>query len=94
MRPIFSLLKSDSVFIQHNFDHPGVLLESKEEIESIYQCINQLPDLQKTALILHKLEDKSQKEIAEIMNSTPKSVESLIQRAKQNLKNIMIKRGV
>ena len=82
------LFKQNNEEINHgssSFDHPGVLLEQKETISRIFSCINKLPNFQKTALILSKLENKSQKEIAEIMNSTPKAVESLIQRAKKNL---------
>jgi RNA polymerase sigma-70 factor (ECF subfamily) len=66
-------------------DHPGVILEQKEKIEILFRHINTLPDSQKTALILSKLENKTQKEIAVIMNLTPKAVESLIQRAKNSL---------
>ncbi len=44
-----------------------------------------MPDNQKTALILHKIEQKSQVDVAEIMNLSPKAVESLVQRAKTNL---------
>ncbi len=69
----------------HNFDHPGVQMEQKEEISKLYSFINQLPENQKTALILSKLDGKSQKEIADIMLISPKAVESLIQRAKVNL---------
>jgi RNA polymerase sigma-70 factor (ECF subfamily) len=36
-------------------------------------------------LILSKIENKSQKEIAEIMNLSVKAVESLFQRAKNNI---------
>ncbi len=68
------------------FNHPGVLLEQKEELEELFLLINQLPDNQKTALILLKTEDKSQQEVAEIMNISTKAVESLFQRAKNNLK--------
>lgn len=69
----------------HNFTHPGILLEQKEALESLFRHINALPDNQKTALILSKLEQKSQKEVAEIMNLSTKAVESLLQRAKTNL---------
>lgn len=89
LRPFQQLLKSDAIFHQSNFDHPGVLMESKEEVKYIFNCINQLPDQQKTTLLLQKLEHKSQKEIAEIMQCSPKAVESLVQRAKSNLKKIM-----
>lgn len=73
----------------YTFDHPGVLLEQKESAEFIFKQINKLPEKQKTALILSKLEQKSQKEIAEIMEISPKAVESLVQRAKQNLSNYL-----
>ncbi len=69
----------------HHFDHPGILLEQKEALEILFQQINSLPDHQKTALILSKLEQKSQKEVAEIMQQSIKAVESLLQRAKTNL---------
>lgn len=72
-----------------NFKHPGVLLEEKESMAKIFQGINQLPDKQKTALILLKIEQKSQVETAEIMELSIKAVESLYQRAKKNLKNIL-----
>jgi RNA polymerase sigma factor (sigma-70 family) len=67
------------------FDHPGVILEEKEAVRKLFEFINALPDNQKTALILSKLEQKSQREIAEIMQISPKAVESLVQRAKTNL---------
>lgn len=67
------------------FDHPGVSLEQKESLEQLFKHINSLPDNQKTALILSKIEEKSQIEIAEIMQLSPKAVESLVQRAKVNL---------
>jgi len=67
------------------FDHPGVKLEQKQEMERIFSCINELPHNQKTALLLSKTEQKSQAEIAEIMGLSVKAVESLVQRAKTNL---------
>ena len=69
-----------------NYDHPGILLENKEEMEQLFSLINQLNDNQKTVIILNKIEQKSLKEIAEIMNISEKAVESTLQRAKQNLK--------
>ena len=72
-----------------HFEHPGVLLEEKEEIAKIFAAINQLADKQKTAVVLLKIEQKSQAEAAEIMNTTSKAVESLFQRAKLNLKKIL-----
>lgn len=68
---------------EHN--HPGIQLEHKEALGALLNQINQLPNNQKTVLILHKVEQKSQAEVAEIMNLSLKAVESLIQRAKINL---------
>ena len=65
--------------------HPGIAAEDKEELHQLLAMINELPDNQRTALILLKIEDKSQKETAEIMQTSTKAVESLLQRAKQNL---------
>lgn len=83
-----SLFFEDSNELRHDlpyFDHPGVALEHKEKLRHLFTGINQLPDNQKTALILHKIEEKSQAEVAEIMGLSPKAIESLIQRAKANL---------
>jgi RNA polymerase sigma-70 factor (ECF subfamily) len=55
--------------------------------------IDQLPDQQKTALILSKIDGLSYKEVAQIMQKSPKSIESLVQRAKKNLKNSMNTEG-
>jgi RNA polymerase sigma-70 factor (ECF subfamily) len=71
------------------FNHPGVQLEHREETERIFTCINQLPERQKTALLLKSMEQLSQKEVAHVMNLSEKSVESLLSRAKANLKNAL-----
>lgn len=75
----------DTKYDPVSFDHPGVLLEQKESIGRLFQYINELADNQRTAIILSKIEQKSQMEIAEIMNLSTKAVESLIQRAKEKL---------
>lgn len=69
-----------------NFMHPGIELESKERMAFLFRSINGLNENQKTALILAKIDHKSQKEISEIMNLSPKAVESLLGRAKANLR--------
>jgi RNA polymerase sigma-70 factor (ECF subfamily) len=72
-----------------HFDHPGVALEQKETLEGIFKAINQLPDSQKTVLILLKIEQHSQAETAEIMDISTKAVESRFQRAKKNLEILL-----
>jgi len=72
-----------------SFDHPGVQLENKEATERIYAAINQLPERQKTALLLKTMEGQSQNQIAEIMELSPKAVESLLSRSRANLKQLL-----
>ena len=66
-----------------HFDHPGIAAEEKEEMRRLFAAINELSESQRTALILTRIEDRPQKEVAEIMNTSVKAVESLLQRAKQ-----------
>ncbi len=71
------------------FDHPGVLLEQKEQQEIIFRAIYQLPEAQKTVFTLHKIDGLSYKEVGEITKKSVSSVESLMFRAKKNLKQIL-----
>jgi RNA polymerase sigma factor (sigma-70 family) len=90
---IFNINDSNFKFQPSNFNHPGIELEQKEACQKIFEAINQLSDNQKTALILLKIEDKSQAETAEIMNLNLKALESLFQRAKNNLEILLNKKG-
>ncbi len=72
-----------------DFVHPGWQLENKELGVQLFKAINQLADKQKTALTLNKIEGLSYEQTAEVMEVTVSSVESLIFRARQNLKKIM-----
>jgi len=74
-----------------HFDHPGVLTENKERSKYLFAAINKLPDHQKSAFVLSQIEGFSQREIAEIMKTSAKAVDSLIQRAKINLRKILEK---
>ncbi len=85
---ITSIFNESSLEIKNltqEFNHPGLLMEQKEELEILFNHINLLPSNQKTALILSKIEQKTQQEIAEIMRLSIKAVESLLQRAKTSL---------
>lgn len=68
------------------FEHPGIDLEKKEAAKILYTTINTLPDNQKTAFILSKIDGLSNPEIGEIMELSVSAVESLIFRAKGSLK--------
>jgi RNA polymerase sigma-70 factor (ECF subfamily) len=67
------------------FEHPGILMENKEDAAILFEVINSLTENQKTAFLLSKLDGLSNPEIAEIMQLSISSVESLIFRAKSAL---------
>ncbi len=69
-----------------DFHHPGVALANKERADMLFKAIARLPDSQKAAFVLHKLEGLSSKEIAGILDASVSAVEGLLHRAKQNLK--------
>jgi RNA polymerase sigma factor (sigma-70 family) len=75
-----------------NFDHPGILMEQNENAAILFSIINQLPQNQKTAFILSKLDGLSNPEISEVMNLSISAIESLVFRAKQNLKEKLSKK--
>ncbi|NOS84884.1 MAG: RNA polymerase sigma factor [Ignavibacteria bacterium] len=89
---IFSPDSAELAIDTPDFIHPGIEIELKERSQLLFKALNDLPENQKTAFILSKIELLSQKEISEIMKTTVSSVESLIFRAKQNLKNILSKK--
>jgi len=68
------------------FRHPGVELDKKEDAAVLFNAIQSLPENQKVAFTLHKLEGLPYKEVADIMETSLSSVESLMHRAKANLK--------
>lgn len=69
-----------------DFNHPGVLLEQKENAKILFKLIDCLPARQKTAFILSYVEYLPRQEVADIMEISLKAVESLLQRAKQNMR--------
>ena len=74
------------------FEHPGILMENKEDAAILFAVINTLTENQKTAFLLSKLDGLSNPEIAEIMQLSISSVESLIFRAKVALQDKLSKK--
>jgi RNA polymerase sigma-70 factor, ECF subfamily len=64
-------------------------LETEELRRVLHFAIGQLTANQKIAFTMHKYEELSYREIAEVMNVSVPSVESLIHRAKMNLQRIL-----
>jgi RNA polymerase sigma factor (sigma-70 family) len=70
-----------------DFQHPGVLLDQKEHAVQLFKAIQRLPENQRIAFTLNKLEGLSYQEISEVLDTTVSAVESLLHRAKANLRN-------
>lgn len=84
---VFQYAVSFDIVKQQNVDlHPGIQFEQKEQLEKLLKIIYKLPDNQKSVVLLSKREFLSQREIAEILKISEKAVESLLQRAKVNIK--------
>ncbi|WP_461055397.1 RNA polymerase sigma factor [Spirosoma arcticum] len=69
-----------------DFAHPGVKLEHQERAKVLFGAIDGLSDQQKIAFTLHNIEGLSYQEITEVMQVSLSSVESLLHRAKVNLR--------
>jgi RNA polymerase sigma-70 factor (ECF subfamily) len=77
---------NDATVHPPDFQHPGIVLDKKENAAELFKAIEQLPANQKIAFVLNKVEGLSYPEISEIMETTVSSVESLLHRAKTNLR--------
>ena len=91
---VSSLFNSSGQILHESieFQHPGIITEQKENASILFSCIDELPENQKTAFLLSKVEGLSNPEISKIMKTSISSVESYIFRAKQNLQNLVRKK--
>jgi RNA polymerase sigma-70 factor (ECF subfamily) len=71
--------------------NPQNILEQKEKEILINNAINQLPERQRMAFVLSKVDGLKQEKVAEIMETSIASVESLLIRAKSKLKSSLVK---
>lgn len=72
-----------------DFHHPGVTLDNREKSVVLFKAINQLPENQQIAFILNKVEGLSYQEVSQVMDTSLSAIESLLHRAKTNLKEIL-----
>ena len=70
----------------HSDDHPGDRLEAAERDEIVKKAVATLPANQQKAFILYYYEELSYKEISSVLGLSVSSVESLLFRARENLK--------
>ncbi|QCK16933.1 RNA polymerase sigma factor [Mangrovivirga cuniculi] len=68
---------------------PEYLIIEKEYMDHLTEAINNLPDRQRTAYLLNRVEKKTYKEIAEIMEVSPKAIEKLMHKALIKIKKIL-----
>ena len=78
--------KSVTEMVGDPYYHPGIELENKERSAILFKAIETLPEQQKVAFTLHKLENLSYDEIGHIMKKSLSSIESLMHRAKMSLR--------
>jgi RNA polymerase sigma-70 factor (ECF subfamily) len=67
------------------FNHPGIAAENKEKAAVLFKAIQSLPEKQRLAFTLIKVQGMNYEEVCDIMQQNVKAVESLITRAKLNL---------
>lgn len=72
-----------------DFIHPGVQMEQKERSQKLFEAIGKLPEKQAVAYTLTQVQGLSYQETCEVMDMSKSSVESLIFRAKGNLKKTL-----
>ncbi len=73
---------------------PDILYEKKERQQLIKKALKQLPENQRLALTLVTYQELSYEEISGILNCSVGAVKSLIHRARQNMKKLLIKAGI
>ncbi len=66
--------------------NPGISAENKEKASILFKAIDTLPERQKIAFTLLKVQGMKYEEVCDIMQLGVKAVESLISRARENLK--------
>ena len=91
----FALVRSlfgadnEQVVDSPDFNHPGILFDRKEKASILFKAMKDLPENQRVAFVLNKVEGLSYQEISEVMETSVSAVESLLHRAKSNLRKLL-----
>ncbi len=70
---------------REGFYHPGVDQDNREQAAMLFRAINSLPEKQRLAFTLIKVQGLSYQEASAILQQNTKALESLVTRAKVNL---------
>lgn len=86
-----SIFGEDSEIIINppDFNHPGVALDKKENAAKLFKAIDKIPENQRIAFLLNKVEGLSYQEVSQVLQVSVSSIESLLHRAKNNLRKIL-----
>ncbi len=76
-----------------SFNHPGVALDQKENASLLFDALGKLPEKQRVAFLLQQLEGQRVKEIGDILETSESAAESLLKRARENLRKILGKQN-
>lgn len=80
-------MPSEDKSIDAVYLNPGIKNEHKEKATLIFKAISELPINQRIAFTLIRVQGMKYEEASEIMQISIKAIESLLSRAKENLKN-------
>jgi RNA polymerase sigma factor (sigma-70 family) len=89
VQSLFGTGEDEGATEQSPFAHPGVVLENKERAAVLFKALESLPENQRVAFTLHKVEGLSYEEISDVLKTSIPAVESLMHRAKANLRKIL-----
>ncbi len=80
---------AESAALAHPSPGPAAAAGAAEEIAAVRASIAALPDELREVLVLFEYEDRSHAEIAEIVGTTPKAVETRLYRARDKLRSAL-----
>ena len=80
-------MPSESKSVDAAYLNPAIGNENKEKAAIIFKAISELPNNQRIAFTLIRVQGMKHEEASEIMELSIKAIESLLSRAKENLKN-------
>ena len=68
---------------------PHELLEQRQTRQLVRGCIDQLPERYRTVLLMRDIEELTNEEIADLIDSTPNAVKIRVHRARQALRTLL-----